>query len=140
MKSLKTLIKLHSHTLDELHRDMVALENEKAQLEAAMRRLEGQLAKEAELAKTSTDLNRYFGDFAVRIKKRQEQLLVEIQKTEKKIAVLHGEITVEYGELKKYEIALQNAQKREAEEQNRKEIIAMDEVASRQHQRSKNDA
>lgn len=136
MKSLKTLIKIHKHELDGLRRDMVSMEGERGRLEGAVRRLQQELLDEAKKASASPDLSRYFGNFAKRIRQRQQQLREEILKVQKRIDTLREKIAVAFSEVKKYEIALQNAQRREEHEALRKENIAMDELAGQQFQRN----
>ncbi|MGE0755125.1 MAG: hypothetical protein AB7L92_08210 [Alphaproteobacteria bacterium] len=135
MKSLKTLIKIHQHELDELRRIMVTLEGERNKLEAAVARLQQELLEEAEKAQKSPELARYYGDFARRIRQRQQQLREESRKIQKKIEDLREKISAAFSEVKKYEIALQNTLRREKEEQERKETIAMSELAIGQHLR-----
>lgn len=135
MKGLNTLIKLSKRTLDELRRKMGALEGQKSQLELAIVKLQEELAREIELAKKQPEMSGFFGDFAKRIKKRQEDLAKEIKKIEAEMAKLRDKIAEAFGELKKYEIALDNAKLRVKEDQNRKDTIMLDEIASQQHRR-----
>lgn len=137
MKGLNTLIKLHKRRLDGLRRRMAALENQKAQLEALIQRLQDELAREIVLAGKTPEMGNFFGDFAKRIRTRQEQVTKEIAEVEKKIIALKDEIAVEFGEMKKFEIALENAKRREREAANRKETILLDEIASQQFGRRK---
>lgn len=140
MKGLLTLIKLHKRKLDELRRKMVSLENQKSQLELAIVKLQEELKREMELAAERPEMSGFFGDFAKRIKKRQEDIRAEIKKVEAEMAKLADEIAAEFGELKKYEIALANAKRRATEEQNRKDTIALDEIAGQQFRKKKEGA
>ncbi len=135
MKGLSTLIKLHKRTLDELRKKMVQLENQKAQLLEASRHLQEELLHEMELARQQTEMRGFFGGFAKRIQKRQEEIAAAIKLVETQMAKLADDIAVEYGELKKYEIARENGEKRAQAEQNRKETITLDEIAGQQHRR-----
>jgi flagellar biosynthesis chaperone FliJ len=135
MKGLATLIKLSKRTLDELRRKMAALEKEKSDLEFAVITLQEELQREIAMAEKQPDMAQFFGDFAKRIQNRQQQLAVEIKSVDKKIEMLREEITVAFGELKKYEIALENDRRRKLEEQNRKDTIVLDEIAGQQHRR-----
>lgn len=137
MKGLATLIKLHKRDLDVIRRKMVALENQKAQLEQLLIRLQEELKKEIALAGKTPEMGAFFGDFAKRIRGRQEQVHSEIQAIDKKIAVVRDEIAVAFGEIKKFEIALENAKKRKLAAQNRRDTIVLDEIASQQHHRIK---
>ena len=137
MKGLATLIRLHKRNLDELRRDMVRLENEKSQLEQAIINLQAELDREMELAETSLEMASFFGEFAKRIKNRQEILRGEIQQVDKKIAKLNDEIFVEFAEVKKFEIALEMKKSQKAEAEKRKETIMLDEIAAQQHRKNR---
>jgi flagellar export protein FliJ len=135
MKGLATLIKLHKRKLDELRRQMGALENQKSQLQASIVKLQQELEHEMELAARQPEMANFFGGFAKRIKKRQEDMRTEIKTLDVQMEKLRGQIAIEFGEMKKFEIAKANAEKRAEEEQNRKDTIVLDEIAGQQHRR-----
>ncbi len=135
MKGLATLIKLSKRKLDELRRKLGNLEGQKTQLEEAIRKLSEELAREMELAGKQPEMSGFFGGFAKRIQQRQEAMHQEIKKIEIEITKTRDEISEAFSEQKKYEIAADNAKKRAAEEQNRKDTIALDEIAEQQHRR-----
>jgi flagellar FliJ protein len=135
MKGLATLIKLSKRKLDELRRKLGNLEGQKAQLEEAIRKLSEELAREMDLAGKQPEMSGFFGGFAKRIQQRQDTMYQEIRKIEIEITKTRGEISEAFSEQKKYEIAADNAKKRAAEEQNRKDTLALDEIAEQQHRR-----
>lgn len=137
MKTLNTLIRLHKRTLDELRRNMTALENQKIQLQQTIITLQKELDTEVSLAGKQLEMANFFGGFAKRIKNRQENIHKEIIALDGKIEALNKEIFTAFAELKKYEIARENARLKAAEEEKRKETLLLDEIASRQHQRNK---
>ncbi|MEQ1789666.1 MAG: flagellar FliJ family protein [Rickettsiales bacterium] len=134
MKTLDTLIRLHKRTLDELRRSMGALELQKGQLQQAIITLQEELNTEVSLAGKQLEMATFFGGFAKRIKKRQEDIQQEIRAVDKKIIELNKEIFEAFTELKKYEIAKENAKIRAQEEEKRKETLMLDEIASQQYQ------
>jgi hypothetical protein len=135
MKGLATLIKLHKRTLDELRRSMVSLENQKAQLIQLAERLKEELRREIELAGSQIEMAHFFGDFAKRMRARQDEVAAEITEVEKKIVKLNDQIAEAFAELKKFEIAQANAKQRAAEAARRKEDLMLDEIAAQQHRR-----
>lgn len=135
MKGLKTLIKLSKRQLDELRRDLATLERQKEQLLEASKKLSEELQQELELASQQTEMRGFFGGFAKRIQTRQEELAKEVRVLDKKMQKLADDITVAFAELKRYEIALEAAVKRQKEDQARKDTIALDEIAGNQHRR-----
>ncbi len=139
MKGLTTLIKLSKRTLDELRRKMTALENQKAQLEQAIINLKLEVEMEMATAAKRPEMGAFFGGFTKRMKQREFDLRAEIAKIEKQMEVLAEEITIAYAELKKYEIALENAQAREREKMARRETELLDEIAGQQHYRKQED-
>src|SRR6185369_823472 len=97
----KTLIKLNKRTLDDLRRKMGALESQKSQLLQASAKLSEDLQNEIVLAEKNPDMGIFFGDFAKRIKARQQQLADEVKALDKQIAKLGEEIAVAFSEMKK---------------------------------------
>lgn len=135
MKTLNTLIRLHKRKLDELRRNMAALEGQKEQLHQSIKSLQNELEKEMKLAGLQAEMANFFGEFAKRIRGRQDMLHGEIKNIDVKIAELNKEIFGEFTELKKYEIARENLKQKMAEEEKRKETLMLDEIAAQQFQR-----
>jgi len=135
VKGLITLIKLNKRTLDDLRRKMTALENQKAQLEQAIVNLRQEVETEMHLASQRPEMGNFFGGFAKRMRQRELDLHAEIAKVEQQMLALAEEISIAFTELKKYEIALENAKQRAREVAARRETEAMDEIASQQHHR-----
>ncbi|MBY0406429.1 MAG: hypothetical protein K2Q01_01965 [Rickettsiales bacterium] len=135
MKGLLTLIKLSKRTLDELRRKLTALETAKAQKEQAIIQLRQEVEREMHMASQRPEMGNFFGGFAKRMRLREQELHAEILKTDKEIDAMREEIAKAFAEQKKYEIALENAKLREKEKLARLETIAMDEIASQQHNR-----
>ena len=135
MKTLNTLIRLHKRNLDELRRQMVAFEGQKEQLIQTIEASQHELEREVELAKNTPEMSSFFGEFAKRIKNRQEKIRQEIQAVDKKIIELNDKIAAEFTELKKFEIALENRKTYAKAEENRKETLMLDEIAAQQFQK-----
>lgn len=135
MKGVDTLIRLAKRTLDELRKKQVALENEKAKLLEAIRRLTGELTSEMNLAARTPEMGGFYGGFAKRMKGREATLREEVQKVEEKLAKISEEIMQAFADVKKYEIARDNAKARAQSEAARKETILFDEIAATQFMR-----
>lgn len=133
MKGLLTLIKLSKRTLDELRRKLGVLENEKSRLQEAIKKLQEELENEIALATRQPEMSGFFGGFAKRIQKRQQDIAAEIRKIDGLMVKLRDDIAAAFGELKKYEIARDNAKARATAEANRKETIMLDDIAAQQH-------
>lgn len=135
MKGLLTLIKLAKRNLDELRRKMTSLESQKAQLEQAIINLRIEVETEMAAASKRPEMGNFFGGYAKRMKQREQDLRAEIARLEKEMQELQAEITTAFADLKKYEIALENAKLRQREAAARRETEMMDEIASQQHHR-----
>ena len=131
MKSLITLIKLQRRELDQLRRQVSALEGARDQLIEKIERLQDDLIREIEAASTMTDMRSFFGDFSDAIKKKQRALASKVVQFEQQIQELGIEIANRFSELKKFEIALDRHKEREKEKQTRREQIEMDEIGLR---------
>lgn len=129
MKTLTTLIRLSKRALDALRKKQVALENQKMQLQEAIKRLAAELATEQKLAEKSPEMGSFYGGFSKRIQMRQNEIRQEISRIDAQLVALSEEIMIAFSDLKKYEIALDNKKAKIKAEETRKETIAMDEVA-----------
>lgn len=130
-----TLIKLHRRKLDELRRHMSELEGQKQQLLGVSARMQEELREEIEKAGLQPEMGHFFGGFAKRIQQRQEDIAAEVKSLDGQMDTLSEEIAQAYTDVKKYEIAQDNALKREKEKQSRKETILLDEMAGQQYRR-----
>jgi hypothetical protein len=137
MKGLDTLIKLHKRTLDELRRQIGVLENQKQQLLDTSKKLAEDLIHEMRMASEKPEMAQFYTGFSKRIQERQKTIALEVRKLDQQIAKLTDEARIAFGEVKKYEIAKANAEKRKQKEIARKETIMLDEIAGNQDRRKK---
>jgi flagellar protein FliJ len=137
MKGLATLIKLHKRALDELRRKMTSLESQKIQLQKLSGKLAEDVKTEMHLAGQQPEMGNFFGDYAKRMKMRQQEIAGEIKSLDKQMDTLGNEIAEAFTELKKFEIAQENDRRRKLEIEKQKETLAMDEIAGQQFQRRK---
>ncbi len=135
MKTLNTLIKYHKQQLDELRRALTALENKKASLLEAIEKLKGELLREIEIAKEQPEMSHFFGDFAQRIRVREETFRSEIAVLDQQMETMREGVRIKFGELKTFEIAKENHLKREKEKRGKREMEQMDEIALQQFMR-----
>jgi flagellar FliJ protein len=132
-KSLETLIKLNKRKLDELRRNLADLENQKTQLLSVSAKLSEELARELDQAYRQPEMSGFYGDFAKRIRKRQDGISREVADLNTRITKAMEEIQDGYGELKKYEIMRERVIVREREAADRREVKILDEIAALQH-------
>lgn len=135
MKSLATLIRLEKREIDELKREQVKLQQKREDCVTALTHLANELRAELKAAETMPDMNQFFGDFAAGNKKKQAQIDGLLLRTEREIEDITQKIRVRFNELKKYEVALANHKKREAEKIKKRETQMMDEIGIRNYSR-----
>lgn len=128
MKSLKTLIRMQQREIDLLRREMVKLEERKQSYLDRMEALDGDLRHELETAGELTEMRGFFGDFSETIKQKQQDLSQRVLYVEQQIQKMNIEISKQFAELKKYEIAYERFLERERKERERKEQIELDEI------------
>lgn len=132
MKGIATLIRLAKRELDELKRKQVALETQKDQLLKAIAKLHSDLQNEMKVAAKTQEMASFYGGFAKRMKAREDDIRAEIKKIEEELLQLAEQIMLAFTDLKKYEIAQENDKQRKRAEENRKETIMLDDIASNQ--------
>lgn len=130
MKGIETLIRLSKRTLDELKRKQAELEAEKEKMENGIKRLQEELRRESQLAVRAPEMASFYGKFSKNIQERQQKLKEEANKIEAELVLLNEQIMEAFADLKKYEIARDNAKARKKAEEARKETIELDEIAS----------
>ncbi len=126
--------------MDELRKDLVALERQKDMLVTLTRQLEEQLNAETTLALASPELGQYFGGYRARVRLRQEGIAKEIVTLDQKMDTLRGQIAEVFGEQKRYEIVQASAELRARKIAARKEGLLLDEIGSQQFMRVKDNA
>ena len=117
--------------IDAIKRQQELMLKQREDLYRILEGLADQLASELKTAQAMPEMAHFFGDFASTIKKRQEQLRVQLKKLEVELEKITVQIFDRFSEMKKYELALENWKKRRAAEMTRREQQAMDEVAIR---------
>ena len=135
MRGLNTLIKLHKRQMDLLRRKLSDLERQRDRMLEALALIEQELKMEIELASKLPEMGNFFGDFAARIKQRQQKIHFEMELLDGTINEVRDEIALGFSELKKFELAKEAMLKRKKEEEARKEQIMMDELGSAQFMR-----
>ncbi len=131
MKSIVTLLRVKQREMDVLKRQQAVIESQRMDILTRIERLSDQLLHEIKTAEAMPEMSHFFGDFASTIKKRQEQLRVQLKKLEVELEKITVQIFDRFSEMKKYELALENWKKRRDAEAGRRAQQYMDEVAIR---------
>ena len=134
-KSLKALIRYRKFELDERRRELRALEDLAAQIDASIVALDQEVASERQLAANDMLLARYWPTYSDWARGRREELVQNRLQIGEQILKAEDAVTDAHRELKKFEVAEANRLAREKAEQDRKERIRLDEIAEVAHQR-----
>lgn len=137
MKSLKSLIRLHRWQLDEKRRALVELETLRERLEGEIQRLDDEVAAERQAAEESPAERLGFGAYIRNALKRRDRLRQSVQQVEEQIAAVRQEIAEAFQDLKKFELAQEERDRRAAMRRRRVDALAMDEVALTGYQRKR---
>jgi hypothetical protein len=131
MKSLQTLIRVKQREMDALKRQQGILESQREELFVIINGLANQLSGELKAAQAMPEMAHFFGDYSATIKKRQEMMHTHVRRVDVELDKLAALLRERFSELKKYELALANWQKRKDEAAKRREQQEMDEVGIR---------
>ena len=129
-KDLQNLIRINEWEVDEKRRKLGELLRLMANLEAQAQALEEELVREQrEAGDKPVEAGLLYGAYAESVIERRERIRESIEKMEQAIAEAREELRVAYLELKKFEVAQENRDKKLAKEAARRETIEYDEVA-----------
>ena len=129
MKSINTLIKIHTRDLDDLRKSVVKCEEEKEQLIGYNNKMEDELLIEHALAAKNHELGIIFTNYRRLIRDRQAVITKSLQDLDRRIETLKENIALKFGEVKRYEILLANKLHAETKKQQALETKQLDEIS-----------
>jgi flagellar export protein FliJ len=128
-KDLTSLIRLHEWHVEERRRELGELLRRVAELEAWARGLEEELKREQRSAVADpVEAGFLYGNYALAVIRRREELAEATNQAEAAVAALREALREAHRELKKYEIAKTDRDRRVLEEFERKEQMILDEL------------
>lgn len=135
MKRRDTLMRLKRFRVDDLKRRMGTLDAMKADAEKKLSDLEDSVARERQRA-NDTDIGRLaFPSFLRSIDARRENLRATLREVERERAMVQGDLTAAFQDLKSLELATEQQTKRAAEVEQRRAQSRLDEMAIVRHLR-----
>lgn len=128
MRGVDGLIRLWKWRLDERRRIVVDLEILRAGIERQMVRLDEELEQERKVATQDYEAGFGFTNYRKSNRERRANLEASREETIDRIAAAQEEVNAAFRELKKYEVVLENWERRERQKQERREQAEMDEA------------
>lgn len=135
--ALKNLIRVHRWTLDERRRTLVDLERMAEKLKGDLAELDAELERERQAAIKAPEMAFTYPAFASAARQRKDRIRRSIEDLGKEIDRAREQVEDAFQELKKYEMALEAAERRQLDKLKRREQAALDEMGLAQHLRKK---
>ena len=129
MSSLDGLIRLHRSQLDEKRRALAELQALAERLRSELERLDAEVTAE-EAAARAEEVAFSFAAYAEAARGRRLRLTQSIAQVDARIAAGTDEIAAAFQELKRYELAQQERERRVKLKERRRATARLDEVAS----------
>ena len=137
-RDLHTLIRLNEWTVDQRRRALGDVLASLASLETGLEQLREELIKEQTIVRSSPEEAGFFyGNYATAVIIRREDLNQGILRMEEQVAEAREKLNDAYQDLKKYEIAQESRDTREALELVRREQETLDEIGLQGYRRKK---
>ena len=137
MTALGSLVRVHSWTLDEKRQKLVGLEELAGKMDEDLERLEAELNSEQRAAAGSIEGTIAFPAFVAAALERRKKLRESIASLGLAIAAARAEVREAFQEVKKYQLARDNYERREREKVARREQRELDELGANMHRRKK---
>ncbi len=137
MSALGSLVRVHTWALNEKRLTLAALEELAEKLFGDLEGLEAELQRERSAATGSVEGTIAFPAYAAAALERRQKLRLSIANLDLAIEAAREEVREAYRDVKKYELARDNHQRRERERLALDERKAVDELSANQHQRKK---
>ena len=139
MSALGSLVRVHSWALDEKRQTLTGLEKLSEKLHKDLDGLEAELQQEKSAASGSIEGTIAFPAFVAVVLERRKKLRVSIATLDLAIEAARDEVQEAYQDVKKYELARDNGERRERDRLALRERKTLDELGATLHRRRKMD-
>ncbi len=136
MKGIDGLIRLHRWKLDESRRTLAGFEALADDFRRQVRALDDSVRREAEVARTSPEVAQAYAGFLTAARVRRDRLARSLAEVERQVVETHEAVGRAFQELKRYELAQEQQDRRAAEALRRAEQSRTDEVGLNLYRRS----
>ena len=137
MSALGSLVRVHTWALNEKRQTLAGLEELADKLHGDLEALEAELQREQSAATGSIEGTIAFPAFVAAALERRKRLRVSIANLDLGIEAAREEVREAYQEVKKYELARDNDERREQDKLALTERKDLDELGATLHQRKK---
>ncbi len=137
MTALGSLVRVHSWALNEKRQKLAGLEELVDEMHQDLEQLEAEVNNEQRVAADSIEGTFAFPAFVVAALERRKKLSESIANLGLVIDAARAEVREAFQEVKKYELAQDNYERREREKIARREQRELDELGADMHQRKK---
>ncbi len=128
MTALHSLVRVHQWELDEKRQKLADLERLVEKMKSDLAGIDQAYVGEKVLAGNSPEASAAFPGYAAAVKQRRQKVQDSIQALEASIEAVREEVRGAFQELKKYQTAESNQQRRDKAKRVKREQQAMDEV------------
>lgn len=128
MTALESMVRVHQWMLDERQRKLADLQALVQKLKDDLTALDHQLESEREVAGQSAEAGMAYPAFVAAALDRRKKLCDTIADLETEVESVREEVAEAFGELKKFEMARDNHEARQAANRNRRERLNFDEL------------
>ena len=129
MKSLRTLIRLRKHTLDEARRELTELQRAVDAINQARINLDRELEQESATARDDIEVSYRYGNYLVTVRERRRVFDAQENELLQRISLAEAGVREAFRDLKQFEIANARRLEEERAEAGRREQATLDEVA-----------
>ncbi len=137
MTALGSLVRVHSWALNEKRQKLAGLEELADKMRQDLEHLEAELNSEQRAAAGSIEGTIAFPAFVAAALERRRKLRESIASLGLEIGAARAEVREAFQEVKKYELARDNYERRERENVARREQRELDELGANMHRRKK---
>ncbi len=137
MTAMGSLVRVHSWALNEKRQKLAGLEELTDKMHQDLERLEAELNSEQRAAVGSMEGTIAFPAFVAAALERRKKLHESIAKLGLAIDAARAEVREAFQEVKKYELARDNHERRKREKVARREQRELDELGANMHRRKK---
>ena len=138
MRSLETLIRVQRRQLDQLRRDVAALETLAEDLRGQAAALEEELKTQQATAKSGApEVAFSYPNFARWAIERRARLAASIADVDGRLEAARAQVAEAFQDLKRFDIVLANRQERARQDAARREQVILDEIGLEGHRRKR---